>query len=173
VRTKEKLFYSIGILTFAIIVIFGLTYAFIFANLTGTDTPEVITIRSARSGSPLTAIPGPTFFAPNNIAPGWSESYTFSVQNNTNGTVTYNLAFTDVVNTLVNQETLVFSLTSTNGGGTLNQTQIPNTNGRVLSNITIPANTTQEYTITISYLNADFNQIEDLGRTFSITILVD
>ena len=170
-RTIEKIVYSLGIIVFALFIIFGTTYAFILANLTGGETTDTITITSA--GAECAVTPGPAFNSSNEILPGWSETYTFSVTNNTEEPIIYNILFTDVVNTFVNKEQLVFTLASTNTGGTLTQTELPSSNGAVLSNITIPARTTQEYTLTVSYLSAGFNQIDDLGATFSFRILID
>src|SRR5699024_6728084 len=56
---------------------------------------------------------------------------------------------------------------STNGGGTLAETQLPDSEEHIniINNITINAHTTQNYTMTITYKNSSSNQDADKNKS--------
>lgn len=102
-----------------------------------------------------------------NILPGWSQSKTFTIQNTGNNTAYYNLVWANISNSWINKSDLKYSLSSTNNGGTKASTTVPNTgtNITIVSNIAIPANTTQTYTLTVQYNNRNADQTSDAGKT--------
>ena len=52
----------------------------------------------------------------NDITPGWSNSKTFTVKNESNETYKYNIVIQDLINTFVTEGYLQYKITSTNGG---------------------------------------------------------
>ena len=52
----------------------------------------------------------------NDITPGWSNSKTFTVKNESNETYKYNIVIKDLMNTFVTEGYLQYKITSTNGG---------------------------------------------------------
>ena len=100
------------------------------------------------------------------ILPGWSETKTFTVENTGTVEATYNINWEKLTNTFVNKQDLVLTLTSTNGGGTLEETQISSSGNHIgiLTNITIAPGVTQTYTMTITYKNQNYDQSSDMGK---------
>ena len=174
-NNKEKIIYlTIGVLVFIATVV-GITYAFFPSLLTGQESGTTITITSGEVG--LVFADGSDEMAPTNIAPGWSATKTFSITapSANEGIAYYNIVFDNVTNTFVNQSDLVYTLSSTNGGGSKTQTAVPatGTTTTVISNVSINKNVTQTYTLTVSYLNNPaVNQIADKGKAFAFKIKI-
>ena len=107
----------------------------------------------------------------NNLIPGDSITNTFTVQNPNNLKVCFNLLWSDVVNEFINKADLVITLTDQSGKVLVSEKAFPSANDEILAeNLSINGNTTNTYTLTITYKNSDQNQIADMGKTFSGTI---
>ena len=107
----------------------------------------------------------------NNLIPGDSITNTFTVQNPNNLKVCFNLLWSDVVNEFINKADLVITLTDQSGRVLVSNKSFPSANDEILAeNLSINGNTTNTYTLTITYKNTDQNQIADMGKTFSGTI---
>ena len=177
-RAREKIIYLAGTFIFVALVSYLISYAFIMAGLTGNETDPTIEI-DARDSLVLNFVDGPSFATANDIAPGWSQTKTFTIQNPEDIALVYHIVLTDISNDFINKADLVYTVSSTNGGGSLTQTQVPSPGGegRVISNINIPAGESQVYTFTVSLLNSgpkncDLGQC-DFGSTFSFTIEIE
>ncbi len=109
------------------------------------------------------------------ILPGATIIKQFSVSNTGTDSVSYGLAFYDVINNLENKNDLVYTLSSTNNGGVVSSsTLFPTQDGFLINNINIDDGVTQEYTLTISYLNQSYDQSIDMNKLATATIkLVD
>ncbi|MBQ3142772.1 MAG: hypothetical protein IJB82_04625, partial [Bacilli bacterium] len=117
-RNKKIITISIISVLFGILLITGLTYAFIKANVLGnneditgsfTNVKIDYTDDSSISGS--------------NILPGWTQTKTMTISNPGETTV-YNLNFNNLINTF---ETgyLMYTVTSNDGGCNVAKTSIP------------------------------------------------
>jgi len=105
------------------------------------------------------------------IIPGWSESKSFSVKNESDGIFNYNIIFRDLVNTFVTEGFLQYKITSTNGYNMEGYLDIPKSSSPqdvVLAyDIDIEVGATHEYTIEFVYHNSDtVDQSEDMGKIF-------
>lgn len=169
---KEKVIYIASSIILMILVIVGVTYAYFSANVIGGEDDTTMTI-TATNGLLLIFTDGEDVVNADDIAPGWQATKTFNIKNPGNAAASYDLYFNDVINTFVNKNDLVYTITSTNGGGTKTQTTLPSADEQVISGISIPANTTQVYTLTIKYLNTESNQIADVGKKFSFKIFIE
>jgi len=157
----------ISVLTFLIVLILaGVSYAWFSANVIGNDTAKTTVVEAA--DLELTYIDGPEINE-ENIVPGWTATKTFTVENTGDATVTYKIAWNNLTNNFIHRQYLIYSATSTNGGGTLNQTQIPNSENHILimDNISIAPGVTQAYTMTFQFLNAEGNQNSDQAKSMS------
>lgn len=87
------------------------------------------------------------------IFPGWSDSTKISITNTGTVPLYYNLVWESITNDLTRPQDLTMSITSTNSGGVIPNTQVASTgtNVSLIDDILINANTTQEYTITFNY----------------------
>ena len=102
------------------------------------------------------------------LTPGERIIKKFSVTNNSEGKVEYKINWEYLINNFVNREYLTYSLTSTNGGGTLTEVQLPDSEEHIniISSVTINPGVTQEYTMTINYKNSSsINQDADKNKS--------
>ncbi len=112
--------------------------------------------------------------ASSEIIPGWKETKTFSVKNESGNTFNYNIVINDLVNTFVTEGYLQYKITSSNGYNMEGYLDIPKSNmpeDTILAyDIDIPAGVTHEYTIEFVYHDSDEDQSEDMGKIFSGTL---
>ena len=102
------------------------------------------------------------------LTPGERIIKKFSVTNNSEGKVEYKINWEYLINNFVNREYLTYSITSTNGGGTLTEVQLPDSEEHIniISSVTINPGVTQEYTMSINYKNSSsINQDADKNKS--------
>jgi len=153
------------------ITVIGFSAAYYIAQLSKSgDNANAIMLTKTLG---LRFTDGPEFNL-NGALPGQKTIKTFSVQNTGNVTSSYNLAFVDVVNELTRKSDLVYTISSTNNGYSNNTEQnVPDSNYTFASNITIPANTTQTYTLIVEYKNVSINQNVDMNKNVSFKININ
>ena len=109
----------------------------------------------------------------NDITPGWSNSKTFTVKNESNETYKYNIVIKDLVNTFVTTGYLQYKITSTNDGYNMTEFKdVPKSSApkdTILAySVSIPVGVTQSYTIEFKYANDEsVDQSDDMGKTLS------
>ncbi len=114
----------------------------------------------------------------NGITPGWSNSKTFTVKNESNGTYKYDIIIKDLVNTFVTNGYLQYKITSTDGGYNMTEFKdIPKSSAskdKVLAySVSIPVGVTQSYTIEFKYANDEnVDQSDDMGKKLSGTLFI-
>ena len=104
------------------------------------------------------------------IIPGWTSTRKFKVQNNTSNSITYSIAWADLINEFSWENRPYFSVKK-NG-----EELIPITTGRVgyavnngtefMKGLTTSANTTDEYEFTFSFTRANYDQTIDNNKLF-------
>ena len=108
-----------------------------------------------------------------NITPGWSNSKTFTIKNDTKTEYKYNIVIKDLLNTFVTEGYLQYKITSTNGGYNMTEFKdVPKSSApkdTILAySVSIPVGLTQSYTIEFKYVNDEsVDQSEDMGKTLS------
>ena len=165
---RERIVYALAFLICFAVVVFGISYAFMSAVLTGNETNTSITITSGELGlifEDKTENVNPDF-----IAPGWSYSKAFRVINDTGEAIKYNIVFASVENTFVNTSDLTYSLIDTNSQLILAEGTIPLVSSVVLPDVLIPDGITYNYTLNMSYNNSGLDQTDDVGKTFSFSV---
>ena len=109
----------------------------------------------------------------NDITPGWSNSKTFTVKNESNETYKYNIVIKDLVNTFVTAGYLQYKITSTNGGYNMTEFKdVPKseiaTDTILAYSVSIDVGVTQSYTIEFKYANDEsVDQSNDMGKKLS------
>ena len=109
----------------------------------------------------------------NDITPGWSNSKTFTVKNESNETYKYNIVIKDLVNTFVTKGYLQYKITSTNDGYNMTEFKdVPKSSApkdKILAySVSIPVGVTQSYTIEFKYANDEsVDQSDDMGKKLS------
>ena len=114
----------------------------------------------------------------NGITPGWSNSKTFTVKNESNRTYKYDIIIKDLVNTFVTEGYLQYKITSTNNGYNMTDyVSVPKsstaTDTILAKNVSIAVNATQKYTIEFRYVNDEnVDQSDDMGKKLSGTLFI-
>ena len=161
-RKISKNIIKIAILTVFVLMLNSLSYAYFTSNIEGEGKEMVITtsdisIRFTDNEA----------IKKTGLTPGDTITKTFSITNNSEGKVEYKINWEYLINNFVNREYLVYEVSSTNGGGSLSETQLPDSEEHIniLNNITINPGVTQEYTMTITYKNSASNQDADKNKS--------
>ena len=169
-KDKKIIILSIvGVLMLVSIVV-ATSYAYFVANVSGNkDTNNVVVTNGVmaleyKDGDEITLA---------NAVPGNSVTKTFTVKNTGNVATNYTIYFSELSNKFVDKTDLVYTLTSSDGGKNVAQTQVPSTNEAMVSNYAIDAGKTHTYTLTITFLNKDENQDDNKGVSFSTKVTIN
>ena len=169
-KDKKIIILSIvGVLLLVSIVV-ATSYAYFVANVSGNkDTNNVVVTNGVMA---LEYKDGDAINLGNAI-PGSSVSKTFTVKNTGNVATNYTIYFSELSNKFVDKTDLVYTLTSSDGGKNVAQTQVPSTNEAMVSNYAIDAGKTHTYTLTITFLDKDENQDDNQGVSFSTKVSIN
>ena len=113
-----------------------------------------------------------------NIEPGWSNSKTFTVKNESNGTYKYDIIIKDLINTFKTYKYLEYKITSTDGGYNMTDySYLPKASTKedvaLAYEISIDKGKTHTYTVEIKYVNdEEVDQSIDMGQSLSGTIYI-
>ena len=114
----------------------------------------------------------------NDITPGWSNSKTFTVKNESNGTYKYDIIIKDLINTFKTYKYLQYKITSTDGGYNMTDySYLPKASTKedvaLAYEVSIDKGKTHTYTIEIRYVNDEVvDQSIDMGQSLSGTIYI-
>ena len=169
-KDKKIIILSIvGVLLLVSIVV-ATSYAYFVANVSGNkDTNNVVVTNGVMS---LEYKDGDAINLGNAI-PGSSVSKTFTVKNTGNVSTNYTIYFSELSNKFVDKTDLVYTLTSSDGGKNVAQTQVPSTNDAMVSNYAIDAGKTHTYTLTITFLDKDESQDDNQNVSFSTKVAIN
>ena len=105
---------------------------------------------------------------------GTIPSKKFKVTNKSNIPITYNLKWVVLENDY-ETENFKYKVSSTNNGASFDYKVTPKITSDIVTNVEIPGNTTQEYTVDFNLFGTGTNQNEDAGKIFHayIDIYVD
>ena len=169
-KDKKIIILSIvGVLLLVSIVV-ATSYAYFVANVSGNkDTNNVVVTNGVMSleysdTDEITLA---------NAIPGSSVTKTFTVKNTGNVSTNYTIYFSELSNKFVDKTDLVYTLTSSDGGKNVAQTQVPSTNEAMVSNYSIDAGKTHTYSLTITFLDKDENQDDNQGVSFSTKVSIN
>ena len=169
-KDKKIIILSIvGVLLLVSIVV-ATSYAYFVANVSGNkDTNNVVVTNGVmaleyKDGDEINLA---------NAVPGNSVTKTFTVKNTGNVATNYTIYFSELSNKFVDKTDLVYTLTSSDGGKNVAQTQVPSKNDAMVSNYAIEAGKTHTYTLTITFLNKDENQNDNMGVSFSTKVTIN
>ena len=169
---KDKKIIILSIVGFLLLVsiVVATSYAYFVANISGNkDTNNVVVTNGVmaleyKDGDEITLA---------NAIPGSSVSKTFTVKNTGNVSTNYTIYFSELSNKFVDKTDLVYTLTSSDGGKNVAQTQVPSTNAAMVSNYAIDAGKTHTYTLTITFLNKDENQNDNMNVSFTTKVSIN
>ena len=157
-----------------LVVVLSVTLAYFTAQIIGEG--KNISVSSADLKIVFTDTDGN--IEGNDITPGWSNSKTFTVKNESNGTYKYDIIIKDLVNTFKTYKYLKYKITSTDGGYNMTDySYLPKSNTKedvaLAYEVSIDKGKTHTYTIEIKYVNDEsVDQSIDMGQSLSGTIYI-
>ena len=157
-----------------LVVVLSVTLAYFTAQIIGEG--KNISVTSADLKIVFTDTDGN--IEGNGITPGWSNSKTFTVKNESNGTYKYDIIIKDLVNTFKTYKYLQYKITSTDGGYNMTYySYLPKSSTKedvaLAYEISIDKGKTHTYTIEIKYVNDEsVDQSIDMGKSLSGTIYI-
>ncbi len=152
-----------------LVVVLSVTLAYFTVQIIGKG--KDVTINSADLKIIFTDSDGA--ISGSNIEPGWSDTKTFTVENNSKSEYKYNIVIKDLLNTFVTNGYLQYKITSTNGGYNMTEFKdVPKSSApknKILAySVSIPVGVTQSYTVEFKYANDEsVDQSEDMGKKLS------
>ena len=165
---------TILIVASLLVVVLSVTLAYFTAQIIGKG--KDISVSSADLKIVFTDTDGN--IEGNDITPGWSNSKTFTVKNESNGTYKYDIIIKDLVNTFKTYKYLEYKITSTDGGYNMTDySYLPKSNTKedvaLAYEVSIDKGKTHTYTIEIKYVNDEsVDQSIDMGQSLSGTIYI-
>ena len=157
-----------------LVVVLSVTLAYFTAQIIGKG--KDVSVSSADLKIIFTDSDGA--ISGSNIEPGWSDTKTFTVENNSKSEYKYNIVIKDLLNTFVTNGYLQYKITSTNGGYNMTEFKdVPKsgtaTDTILAYSVSIPAGVTQSYTIEFKYANDEsVDQSDDMGKKLSGTLFI-
>ena len=151
-----------------VVTITATSYAYFTANVSGTGQNNVVTTTSLE----IEFTDGPQV-ALENATPGSYVEKTFKVENKGSGDTPYDIYMSDLINNFADKTDLVYTLTSSDGGANVVQTQIPDVNTKIVSNQIIRAGQTHNYVLRITFKETNDNQDDNKGKQFSTVIRIN
>ena len=165
---------TILIVASLLVVVLSVTLAYFTAQIIGEG--KNISVSSADLKIVFTDTDGN--IEGNDITPGWSNSKTFTVKNESNGTYKYDIIIKDLVNTFKTYKYLEYKITSTDGGYNMTDySYLPKASTKedvaLAYEVSIDKGKTHTYTIEIKYVNDEsVDQSIDMGQSLSGTIYI-
>ena len=140
-----------------LVVVLSVTLAYFTAQIIGKGKDVLVT--SADLKIVFTDTDGN--IEGNDITPGWSNSKTFTVKNESNGTYKYDIIIKDLVNTFKTYKYLQYKITSTDGGYNMTDySYLPKSSTKedvaLAYEVSIDKGKTHTYTIEIKYVNDEY-----------------
>ena len=157
-----------------LVVVLSVTLAYFTAQIIGKG--KDVSVSSADLKIIFTDSDGA--ISGSNIEPGWSDTKTFTVENNSKSEYKYNIVIKDLLNTFVTEGYLQYKVTSTNGGYNMTEFKdVPKssvaTDTILAYSVSIPVGVTQSYTIEFKYANDEsVDQSDDMGKKLSGTLFI-
>ena len=157
-----------------LVVVLSVTLAYFTAQIIGEG--KNISVSSADLKIVFTDTDGN--IEGNGITPGWSNSKTFTVKNESNGTYKYDIIIKDLINTFKTYKYLQYKITSTDGGYNMTDySYLPKSSTKedvaLAYEVSIDKGKTHTYTIEIRYVNDEsVDQSIDMGQSLSGTIYI-
>ena len=170
---KQKIILSVTGIFIVLLILVGLTYGYFLTRINGNTNAKSISVTTANLE--IEYNDNNDIITGNKIEPGITlPSKTFTVTNNGNGTVDYNVGLVNIINNFVNTNDLVYSLSCTSSvtnkkcNGT-DETAFPTLNSYIVNN-SIDKDEVQTYVITVTYKETNTDQSDDMGKELSAKI---
>ena len=152
------------IVTTLIIVTISCSLAFFAARVVG-DPKDINLVAKNVS---ITFADTSSSIADTTISPGWSNTKTFTITNNSKEDFSYNIVLSDYVNTFATTGYLQYKITSSDGYNINEYLDLPKSINEkdivIAYMINIPKNSMQTYQVEFRYQSTEEDQSDDMGK---------
>ena len=169
INNKNKIYKVVFSLIGFILMLSGVSYAYFVSKVNNNESASTIVGEAANLE--LEFKEGSNQINGNGIFPGWSDTKTFTVKNNSSITLAYKFKIYDLTNNIVTKS-IYYELTG-NQGENIPKQLLGTTNRDISGSIIIGPHMTHSYTLTVYYENLDIDQSADKGKTFSFKIGIE
>lgn len=115
-----------------------------------------------------------TELSSNLLVPGWTGKKTFKLINNNSIPIKYSIKWIKVKNTYTPTNNLYFGLTRNKEVlKDITSSRVPNTDGYLIENLTLPANTTYEHELDFLFKQTNINQDMDKSKVFEALLQIE
>ena len=160
-----------ALLILMLVVIGEVTYAYFTAGVEGNNEAKKAV---AKTGIMSLQFDGTNIISLEGALPGAYHEIKFSVENTGTLETPYAIDFTEVTNTFVDKNDLVYQISSSNNGGKVEKwTILPSENKTIIPVAVISKGETQEYTLTIHFKETGDNQNDNQGKIFTGKVQVN
>ena len=168
---KNKMFYIISILL-ALLFVSAVTAAS-YAYFVGSVNSGTINNTAVTTGNMEVEFTNGPEVTLENALPGVYIEKTFTVRNVGTLATTYDVYFSELVNTFADKSDLVYTLTSNDGGANAGETEVPATISKLVDSQPIGVNEAHTYTLRVEFKETNDNQDDNQGRKFKTVIRVN
>ena len=169
VNNKNKIYKVVFSLIGFILMLSGVSYAYFVSKVNNNESASTIVGEAANLE--LEFKEGSNQINGDDIFPGWSDTKTFTVKNNSSITLAYKFKIYNLTNNIVTKS-IYYELTG-NQGENIPKQLLGTTNRDISGSIIIGPHMTHSYTLTVYYENLDIDQSADKGKTFSFKIGIE
>jgi len=155
-----------------ICIVYQGTYSYFSAGVSGTGNSTTASPGNTATLSDIVITEG-DINSSLTMIPGDSVSSTFTIANPNKAKVCFGLNWTNVVNNFVNKSDLIVTLENASGDMIIasgSKTAFPSADGSLATGLSLAAEASETYTLTVTYLNTESNQWEDIDKDFSADI---
>ena len=170
---KQSIIVSVTGIFIVLLILVGLTYGYFLTRINGNTNAKSISVITANLE--IEYNDNNDIITGDKIQPGITlPTKTFTVTNNGDGTVEYNVGLVNIINNFVNTNDLVYSLscnssiTNKKCNGT-DETAFPTLNSYIVNN-SIDKDEVQTYVVTVTYKETNTDQSDDMGKELSAKI---
>src|SRR5574344_1346520 len=153
-----------------LIVTIGASYAYFTATVTGNATATATTLNTGTMA--ITYTDGADVSATNWI-PGDSLTKTFSVDNTGNVATKYTIYLSELINKFGDPTDLVYTLTSSDGGKNVVETQLPITSSAIVTDYDIGVGVKHTYSLKVTFKNKATAQDANQNKKFSFKMQIN
>lgn len=166
-KRKSTIFISIVSVLIFVIAIVTVSFAF-YTTVVQKEGDPGTEVTTPTLGSSF--VDGPVVQI-SNIIPGDTITKSFKIMNDGGHDLNYKIVINELQNEFTKTEDLQYTLKREEV--VIASGSFPTQTGAITEVINIPQNETHNYTLTITYLNTDVDQSEDMGKTISGKIFIE
>lgn len=159
-------------ITAIVLIVTGLlyfSYGYYMTNITGAENSKKLTSLTKIFKFEFSDGTEKLVSSNTNFIPGSVIEKTFTITNKSTEGVYFNIDLDEVTNTFSRTSDIIYEVYYNNE--IISTNTFPTTNASIATNLYVEKDGTRTYTLKVKYLNSDENQISDIGKSISASIV--